>query len=119
MKTVGIPGRPVKFVEFGLTRPRSPRGLRLMPFCTCNPMHGRAVYVHHVKYSRSPLRRLLGILLFHAPRKSLSGCEIIGYDAFPVCENCHHNVYGRSDRPQFNTLYTLSVKSQQRSRLVV
>lgn len=75
------------------------RGLKLMPFCTCNPFHGRAVYVHHVKYSRSPLRRLLGIFLFHSPRKSVSGCEIIGYDAFPVCENCHHNVYGRSDRP--------------------
>ncbi|MFN6474372.1 MAG: hypothetical protein RMY36_032465 [Nostoc sp. SerVER01] len=72
------------------------RGLRLMPFCTCNPFHGRAVYVHHVKYSRSPLRRLLGIFLFHLPKKSVSGFEIIGYDAFPVCEKCHHNGYGRS-----------------------
>ncbi len=74
-------------------------GLRLMPFCSCNPFHGKAAAVHHVKYKRGLLRRLLGIFLFHAPRKSVSGCEIIGYDAFPICENCHHNVYGRSDRP--------------------
>jgi hypothetical protein len=75
------------------------RGLRLMPFCTCNPMHGRAAVVHHVKYRRSFVRRLLGMFLFHSPRATVSGREIIGYDAFPICENCHHNVYGRSDRP--------------------
>jgi hypothetical protein len=74
------------------------RGLRLMPFCTCNPMHGRAVVVHHVKYKRSPIRRLLGLLLFHSPRRTVSGREIIGYDAFPLCENCHHNNYAPGER---------------------
>lgn len=78
-------------------RSRCNAGLRLMPFCTCNPLHGRAVTVHHVKYKRSPLRRILGMLLFHSPRLTVSGREIIGYDAFPLCENCHHNVYGRSN----------------------
>lgn len=75
------------------------KGLRLMPFCTCNPMHDRAVIVHHVKYKRSLIRRILGMLLFHFPRKTVSGREIIGYDAFPLCEKCHHNGYGRSSHP--------------------
>ncbi|WP_157816491.1 hypothetical protein [Nostoc flagelliforme] len=39
------------------------------------------------------------MLLFHNPRATVSGREIIGYDAFPICESCHHNNYGRSDRP--------------------
>lgn len=71
----------------------------LMPFCTCNPMHGRGVYIHHTKYRRGPLRRILGLLLFHAPKKSVSGVEIVGYDVFPLCEACHRNAYGRSTDP--------------------
>ncbi|MFN6475295.1 hypothetical protein [Nostoc sp. DedQUE07] len=74
-------------------------GLRLMPFCTCNPMHGKAVTVHHVKYKRSFLRRILGMFLFHSPKKSVSGREIVGYDVFPLCENCHRNSYGKSSYP--------------------
>lgn len=88
-----------EFEYAGNWRSNCNKGLRLMPFCTCNPMHGRAVVVHHVKYKRSPVRRILGVFLFHSPKETVSGREIIGYDAFPICENCHHNVYGRSSYP--------------------
>lgn len=72
---------------------------RIQPLCTNNPLHGKADSVHHLKYKRSPLRRFLGIFLFHFPSVSVSGYEIPGYDCVPVCNHCHQNYYGRgSDR---------------------
>lgn len=65
--------------------------------CSQNPLHSGNIVVHHLKYSRSIPRRLLGILLFHNPfQKSVSGLEIIGWDIITVCAECHKNSYGRS-----------------------
>lgn len=72
--------------------------LKILPRCTCNPLH-KASVVHHLKYRRSLLRRVLGLFLLHAPKKSVSGLEIIGWDCIPVCTNCHQNVYGSSFNP--------------------
>jgi hypothetical protein len=70
--------------------------LKLMPRCTCNPLH-KASIVHHLKYKRSLLRRLFGCFLLHNPfQASVSGYEILGWDIVPVCSSCHENSYGRS-----------------------
>jgi hypothetical protein len=71
------------------------RTYQLLPRCVCNPLH-KAVNIHHLKYKRSIPRRLLGMLLLHPPRKSVSGFEIPGWDCVPVCEKCHENYYGRT-----------------------
>lgn len=67
---------------------------RLQPMCTNNPFHGKATVVHHLKYRRSLLRRILGMFLLHKPVKSVSGHEIPGWDVVTVCEYCHANSYG-------------------------
>jgi hypothetical protein len=67
---------------------------RLQPLCTNNPFHGKATVVHHLKYRRSIMRRILGLFLLHKPCKSVSGREIPGYDVVTVCEFCHANAYG-------------------------
>ncbi|MCC5619206.1 hypothetical protein LC605_29845 [Nostoc sp. CHAB 5836] len=72
------------------------RVYKLQPHCTNNPWHGRATVVHHLKYKRSLLRRILGIFLLHFPRASVSGYEIPGWDCVGVCNSCHENYYGRS-----------------------
>ena len=73
--------------------------LKLMPRCTCNPLH-KASIVHHLKYKRSLLRRFAGCLLLHNPlQASVSGYEIPGWDIVPVCVICHENSYGRSLNP--------------------
>lgn len=71
------------------------RTYQILPRCTCNPLH-KASAIHHVQYKRSPIRRILGMLLLHAPHPSVSGLEIPGWDVFPVCAQCHDNYYGRS-----------------------
>ena len=72
----------------------------IQQWCTNNPFHGKANIVHHLKYKRSWLRRLLGIFLLHNPfQASVSGYEIPGWDIVPVCSRCHHNHYGRSSSP--------------------
>lgn len=70
------------------------RTLRLQPRCTVNPMH-KATIVHHVKNKRSLIRRIIGLLLLHPPKKTVSGFEISGWDVVSVCEKCHQNHYGR------------------------
>lgn len=72
------------------------RTYKLQPRCTNNPFHGQADVVHHLKYKRSILRRVLGIFLLHSPKASVSGFEIPGWDIVPVCDRCHNNHYGRS-----------------------
>lgn len=67
---------------------------RLQPLCTNNPLHGKATVVHHLKYRRSLVRRILGLFLLHSPCKSVSGREIPGYDVVTVCDHCHANAYG-------------------------
>ncbi|MEH1779713.1 MAG: hypothetical protein V7L26_11470 [Nostoc sp.] len=69
---------------------------RLQHRCTQNPLHGKASIIHHLKYTRSPLRRIFGIFLLHFPRRSVSGFEIPGWDIVTVCDCCHSNYYGRS-----------------------
>lgn len=70
--------------------------LTIMPRCVCNPVH-KASVVHHLKYKRSLLRRLLGCILLHNPfQVSVSGYEITGWDIVPICCACHENSYGRS-----------------------
>jgi hypothetical protein len=71
------------------------RTYQLLPRCTQNPLH-KACYIHHLKYKRSLLRRILGIFLLHPPCSSVSGFEIIGWDVVPLCHICHDNNYGRS-----------------------
>ena len=75
------------------------RTYQLLPRCTQNPFHKAAV-IHHLKYKRSLLRRILGILLLHPPKKSVSGLEICGWDCLPLCLACHENHYGRSANPK-------------------
>jgi hypothetical protein len=72
--------------------------LRKVSRCVNNPTHkNRKLIVHHLKYKRSRLRRLLGIFLLHNPfQASVSGYEIPGWDIVPVCEHCHENSYGKS-----------------------
>lgn len=72
------------------------RTYQLLPRCTQNPLHGEAHCIHHIKYKRSWFRRILGMLLFHFPKKSVSGLEIIGWDVVPLCYGCHFNAYGRT-----------------------
>ncbi len=69
---------------------------RIQPRCTNNPLHGRATIVHHLKYKRSLLRRILGMFLLHSPKRSVAGFEIPGWDIVTVCVDCHHNGYGRT-----------------------
>lgn len=76
-------------------RSKCRRTYQLFPRCICNPFH-KATAVHHIQYKRSFLRRILGLLLLHSPRRSLSGLEIPGWDIVPVCNYCHTNNYGRS-----------------------
>lgn len=74
--------------------------LKLMPRCTCNPLH-KASIVHHLHYKRSLLRRLLEVFILRNPfNASVSGLEIPGWDIIPVCANCHDNHYGRSLDPR-------------------
>lgn len=70
------------------------RTLLMQPRCTVNPFH-KATVVHHVKNKRSLPRRILGLLLLHPPKKTVSGFEILGWDVVSVCEKCHQNHYGR------------------------
>jgi len=73
------------------------RVYKLQPLCTNNFLHGKASVVHHLKYKRSPLRRLLEMLLLRFPRKSVAGYEIPGWDVVTVCNRCHQNYMGRSE----------------------
>lgn len=84
-----------EFVYAGNWRSTCRRTYQLLPRCTQNPLHKAAV-IHHLKYRRSLLRRLLGILILHSPKKSVSGLEICGWDCIPLCYACHENSYGRS-----------------------
>jgi 5-methylcytosine-specific restriction endonuclease McrA len=71
--------------------------LKIVDCCCNNPIHKGSLVMHHLKYRRSLIRRLLGIFLLHDPFKvSVSGLEIPGWDIVPVCERCHDNHYGRS-----------------------
>jgi hypothetical protein len=72
--------------------------LRKVSRCVNNPAHrNRKLIVHHLKYKRSWLRRLLGVFLLHNPfQASVSGYEIPGWDIVTVCEHCHENSYGKS-----------------------
>lgn len=72
------------------------RTYSLQPRCTNNPLHGEADVVHHLKYKRSIIRRILGLLLLHRPYPSVSGFEIPGWDIVTVCDRCHMNYYGKS-----------------------
>lgn len=68
------------------------------PRCTINPFLPAQV-VHHLKYTRSWLRRILGYLfLGHDFGASVSGYEIPGWDCITVSKHNHHNHYGRSSR---------------------
>jgi hypothetical protein len=68
---------------------------KLLPRCTQNPFH-KATVIHHLKYKRSFVRRVLGIFLLHPPKKSVSSFEIPGWDCIPLCNVCHENSYGRT-----------------------
>lgn len=79
---------------------KSRRTLRLMPRCTCNPLH-KATVVHHLHNRRSLLRRIFEMLLLRNPLdESVSGYEIPGWDVVPLCNSCHDNNYGRSLNPR-------------------
>lgn len=58
-----------------------------------------AKVVHHVKYTRSLPRRLLGLARGSDFDKSNVGYEIPGWDVFGLCDRCHENAYGRSLNP--------------------
>ena len=58
-----------------------------------------ASIVHHVKYTRSPGRRVVGLLFKQDFDRSNVGYEIGGWDVFPVCDRCHENSYGASQSP--------------------
>lgn len=71
----------------------------LLPRCTVNPFLP-AQCVHHLKYKRSLLRRILSWLFFrHSLGKSVAGYEIPGWDCIPVSDHNHHNHYGLSGKP--------------------
>ncbi len=94
-----FPSSPTEF-EYANNWPRTCERTRaLLPRCTVNPLLP-AQCVHHLKYKRSLLRRILGWILFRHPlEKSVSGYEIPGWDCVTVSNHNHHNHYGRSNKP--------------------
>lgn len=72
---------------------------RLNSRCVVNPLR-RADCIHHLKYKRSMLRRMLGFLILgHTYEQSVSGYEIPGWDVVSVSSHNHQNGYGRSKNP--------------------
>jgi len=68
--------------------------LKILPRCV--KCLNKASIVHHLHYSRSPLRRVLGLLILHSPKESIAGYEIPLFDLVPLCSNCHENAWGLS-----------------------
>lgn len=79
--------------NWNLTKRKVYQGTRKC--CSCLLCDAR--YIHHLKYTRSPLRRFLGLFLGHSLKKSNAGLEVPGWDVVPVCEVCHEQDYGKSN----------------------
>lgn len=74
----------------------SRKARQLNPRCCVNPLL-KADVTHHLKYTRSKLRRLLGYLfLGHDFGASVAGYEIVGWDVVTVSSRHHDNYYGKS-----------------------